>query len=217
MRLRALAAGGCALAVLAVPATAQAATTSTGHAKKLAKAGVLTAKDLKGWEFEAITAAPTDAKEEAALYKCLGLAKPSFTARNLGYDIGGTTGFIDSSADVASSIARAKAYFKAMQSKKGAGCVQKFMTTQLIDQGAPPAQISVSVKAVPITVKKADQDLAFHVVESLGGVTLNGYVIQARVGQTEITVSPVQVDGTNPSLAQGKSLIETVVKRVHAL
>jgi hypothetical protein len=219
MRLRALAAGGCALALLAVPATANAATTSTGHAKKLAKAGVLTQKDLKGWEFEAIQAAPTDAADEAAMYKCLGLSKPSFTARNRGYDIGSpdVARYIESAADVASSTARAKAYFKALQSKKGTGCVKKQIVAQLVHLGAPAADIKVSVKAVPITVAKAAQDVAFHIVESVGGYAIDGYAIQARVGATEIVVSSGQMDGAKPSLAQAKSLIQTAVKRVRAV
>jgi hypothetical protein len=223
MRLRALAAGGCALAVLALPATAGVAsahTISAGEAKKLAKAGVLTPKDLKGWEFEATEVAPTDAHDEAAMYKCLGLAKPSFTVRNRGYDIGSGSQpeFIDSSADVASSTSRAKAYFKAMQSKKGAGCVKQFLTAQLVHEGAPAGQVSVSVKAVPITVSKADQDVAFHIVESVSGTTYyTGYLIQALVGRTEITVNPVRIDGATPSLSQGRSLAQILVKRVRAI
>jgi hypothetical protein len=214
MRLRALAAGGCALAVLALPTTAHAAMTAT-EAKKLAKAGVLNPKkDLKGWEFEAAEVAPTDPEDEAAMYKCLGLSTPSFTARTRGYDIGSGTlpRFIESSADVTSSTAKAKAYFKAMQSNKGAGCVKKFLTAQLIHEGAPSPK--VSVKAVPITVSKADKDVAFHFVESAAGVTYDGYLIQALVGRTEITISPVQVADGKPSLSQGRSLTETLVKRV---
>jgi hypothetical protein len=217
MRLRALAAGGCALAVLAVPATANAATVSTSHAKKLAKAGALTAKDLKGWEFEASEVSPTDAKDEAALFKCLGLSKPSFTARNRGFDIASPNlaREIDSYVDVASSTARAKAYMTALQSKKGASCLDKAITAQFTDLGAP--NVKVTVKAVKITVAKADQDAAFHIVASVGGIPLEGYMIAARVGQTVVHVDPVQFDGTNASLAQGKSLIQTAVKRVRAI
>jgi hypothetical protein len=220
MRLRALAAGGCALAVLATPATATAATAHTlsaSEAKKLAKAGVLTTKDLKGWEFEPVEVGATDDKDEAAMYKCLGLSKPSFTARNRGYDIGSADRprFIESSADVVSSISAAKAYFTALQSKKGAGCVKKLIVGALSDQGAPV--VAVSVKAVSITVSGADMGVAFHIVEASKGFVLDGYLIQALVGRTEITVSPVQIGGGTPGLSQGRSLTRTVVKRVRAL
>jgi hypothetical protein len=217
MRLRALAAAGCALTVLAIPATANAATLSTSQAKKLAKAGVLTQKDLPGWEFEATEVAPTDAADEAALYKCLGLSKPSFTARNRGYDIGGSTGFIDSSADVAPSTAKAKAYLTALQSKKGASCLKKQIVAQFVQLGASATDFKVTVKAVPIIVAKADQDVAFHIVETFSGITIDGYQIEARVGRTEISLSPATMDGTKPSLAQGTSLTEKLVKRVRAI
>jgi hypothetical protein len=217
MRLRALAAGGCALAVLAMPATANAATLSTSQAKKLAKAAVLTPKDLKGWEFEASKVEPGDNADEKAMYKCLGLAKPSFTARNRGYSISSPSQplEIDSSADVASSTARATAYLKAQQSKKGASCAKKLIVDGLTGLGAQ--DVKVSVKQVPITVAGADRDVAFHVAVSGTGLAIDGYVIEAQVGRTEISVSPVRFDGSKPSLAQSRALTETLVKRVRAL
>jgi hypothetical protein len=217
LRLRALAAGCCALTVLAVPATANAATLSTSQAKKLAKAGVLTPKDLKGWQFEAPDVDPSNTTDEAALYKCLGLSKPSFTTRNRGYAISSPTQplEIDSSADVASSTAKATAYVKALQSAKGAGCVRKIFVAEFTHLGAP--EVKVSVKAVPITVARADRDVAFHIVGSVAGVSFDGYLIDAVVGRTEISVSPARFDGSKPSLSQSRALTETLVKRVRAI
>jgi len=75
MRLRALLVVSCAFVTSAMPVAATAAAAaaehpavSTAKAKKLAKAGVLTVKDVKGYSGRTPDLLPSDDKDEANLY-----------------------------------------------------------------------------------------------------------------------------------------------------
>lgn len=187
-------------------------------AKKLAKAGVLTQADLKGYTFEAKTVDPADAADEKSFYKCIGAKAPSYLARNEGASFTKGSLTIDSSADVASSVTAAKADLKAIKSTKAPACFRKSIVDLLKRSGATVQ--SVSVKRESATVKGGDGVSLLHIkaVADFGGTTLklDGYLLSILVGQTEITVSPGRFDGKAPSLKQATTLAQLVVKRVRA-
>lgn len=223
MRARVAAAAWILLLPLSVPGAASAwDQTADGisktQAKKLAKAGVLTTKDLPGYTAEALTEDAGDVADEKAYFKCLGAKYPTFLARNLGLTYSKGELNIDSSADVASSVSAAKADLKAIKSSKAPACYKKGITAFLKRTGFTVK--SVSVERSSVTVKGADGATAFHIRAEIQFqdmlFRLDGYDVSVLVGQTEITVSPGRLDGKAPSLKQSVALAEKVAKRVRA-
>lgn len=195
-----------------------AAAIGKAQAKKLAKAGVLTKADLKGYTSEAQPVDRAEAADERAFYKCVGVKAPSYLARNVGVSFTKGSLTIDSSADVASSVTVAKSDLKAIKSTKSPACFRKSILALLERSGATVK--SVSVKRESATVKGADGVSLLHIkaVADFGGtpLKLDGYLLSVLVGQTEITVSPGRFDGKSPSLKQSTALAQIVIERVRA-
>lgn len=226
MRVRTLlTAAGVATALLATTLPADAATTrppqsaiTRTEAQQLAKAGVLTKSDLPKYDVERRTRDASDDEFDAALYACLGAKVPKYLARNPGrsFILGALT--IDSTADVLTTARAAKADFSRLKSKKGPACYQKVLGEFL---GRFAEVQSVTVKRVPVVVANAQDAFAYKVNAALlidgDELTLDGYLLSARVGPTEIIVSPGRFNGGSASLKQTKSLANKVAKRVAAI
>lgn len=206
------------LCSVARAADTSVAAISKDRAKKLAKAGVLTKTDLKGWTQEAAESDPDDAADTKAYYKCLGAKVPTYLAKNKGYSYSKDPVIIDSSAQVVSSVTAANADLKAIKSSKAPACYEKQLTVAIERAGAKVK--SMSVKAVTVSVKGADGAHAFQIkaVLDFGDqlATLNGYDLSVLVGQTEIAVSPGRYDGKSPTLKQSTDLAAVATKRVRA-
>lgn len=221
-----IAAVGCALALLlASPASASASdgskTVSADKAKMLAKAGVLTKKDLAGYEQERLTATKQDDKAEAALYKCLGVPAPAFTARNRGFSYASPAEPMDieTLADVANSTKAAKRYFRAVKSAKAPGCLEEQLAAFAERNGSQAHGVKIVAKK--ITVRGVDGAIAFRYRATFegqfGSLKITYCQILMRVGQTEITLRNDRYDGKHPGLKLLSSLTERLVKRVRAV
>ncbi len=213
-----------ALVTTAVPAEAtstaptRAEITKT-EAQRLAKAGVLTKADLPQYEVERNTPDANDAQIESGLYRCIGVRAPKYLARNPGKSFTSGNLTIDSSADVLASVKQATADMKAVGSKKGAACYEGFFKQYFVEQGAEVQ--SFSVRKIALTVANADQAFAFRIRGTLSvegtPLLLEALLVAARVGQTEIVVSPGRFGGGTPSLKQSKALTNKLAKRVAAI
>lgn len=217
---------GCALALVAPSSVAVAGTTevqapaaasiSKAQAKKLAKAALVKARDLPGYECEANTAEPTDAADEAALYACLGVKVPKYAAENLGATYSSGAVVIDSASSVVATVKAARKDFKAVTSKKAAGCFKQQFENSLERDGFEVE--SLSVKKVPVTIAGADGAFAYRYSVRAGAegqhVHLIGYQLGVLVGQVEFQVSPARFDGAKPSLKQSRKVAAGIVKRV---
>lgn len=226
MPLRRLLMVGALAAALVAPVLPAEAVTTTPvqptitktEAQRLSKAGVLTKSDLPRYEVARNTRDATDKQYDIALYKCIGVRAPSYLVRNPGrsFTLGNLS--IDSSADVLGSVKQATADMKAVGSKKGAACYESIFRELFAKQGADVD--SVSVKKIPVTVANAPQAFAFRItaVFSFEGnpVMLDGLLVAARAGQTEIVVSPGRFGGGPPSLKQARALVNKLAKRVDA-
>lgn len=226
MRVRALlTAVGLASAMVVTTLPAQAATSRSGQggitkteAQRLAKAGVLTKSDLPSYDVERSTRDASDDEFDAALYACLGTKVPKYLARNPGrsFTLGALT--IDSTADVLTTARAAKADFSRLKSKQGPVCYQKVFAEFL---GRFAEVQSLTVKRVPVVVANAQDAFAYKVDAALlidgDELTLAGYLLAARVGPTEIIVSPGRYNGGSASLKQTKSLANKLAKRVAAI
>lgn len=238
MRLRGLLAIGCAFALVSPLTSADASVVGAAvsevqeqsaitkaRAKALAKAGVLKKGDLPGFAAERISREPGDAADARALYACLGAKVPKFAARNLGLTFTKDALQIDSSSDVLASVSKAKADLKLQASKKAPRCIKERLAALLEQEGVEIE--SLSVKPVDVKVKGADGASAYRygAVVTLQGteLRLTGFLLTARVGQTEIFVSPgIFVDpadysGPKPSLKQSVALARIAAKRVAAV
>jgi hypothetical protein len=226
MRARAALTMGCLAASLlaaGLPAgAASAAPAAAGitkvEAQKLARAGVLTKSDLPKYDVERSTRDASDEEFDARFYQCLGVKAPKYLVRNPGkvYTLGNLS--IDSYADVVASVRQARDDVKAVGSKKGAACYEQFMTEGAAEQGVEIT--SLSVKRIPFTVANADQAIAFRMtgVFSVEGnpLLLDGLVVVARVGQTQVVVAPGRYGGGTPSRKQARALTNKVAQRVAA-
>lgn len=223
---RPLLTGALAVALVAPALPAQAETGSTTRpaitrteAQQRAKAGVLTRADLPQYEVERNTRDATDAQFDVALYKCIGVKAPKYLARNPGRSFTSGSLSIDSSADVVATVKAATADMKAVGSKKGAACYEGFLKQYFVEQGAEVE--SFSVTKIPVAVANADQAFAFRITGAFSvegtPLLLEALLVAARVGQTEIVVSPGRFGGGMPSLKQSKALTNKLAKRVAAI
>lgn len=226
MPLRPLLIAGTLAAALVAPVLPAEAVTTTPvqptitktEAQQLSKAGVLTRSDLPQYEVERNTRDATDAQFDIALYKCIGVKGPKYLARNPGKSFTAGNLSIDSSADVLATVKQATADMKAVGSKKGAACYEGFLKQYFVEQGAEVQSFSVS--KIPVTVANADQAFAFRITGNFSvegtPLLLEALLVAARVGQTEIVVSPGRFGGGTPSLKQSKALTNKLCKRVAA-
>jgi hypothetical protein len=229
MRLRsALAGGALIVSMLAssfattLPAGA-AGTDATqvaitqAKAEKLAKAGVLTTKDLKTFRSEPYE---EDSPEYIAdFYGCLGAKPPKYLAKNPGRSFDKRALTIDSSAYVVNTPKAAKADFRAVMTKKGDSCLARAFRFAFEQEGATVDSIKVRRFALSIP----GTDLAFGQRYVMSGsfdgfpFAVVGLTLNALVGQTQMSVGPTRYDGREPSLTQATSLVNKVVQRVRAL
>lgn len=231
MRVRALlTAWGLLVALLApalLVATVPADATTTGparaaltktEAKQLAKAGVLTRSDLPNYDVERGTRDAADDEFDAALYACLGAKVPKYLARNPGrsFTLGALT--IESLADVLTTPRQARADFSLLKSRKGPLCYQKVFGEFL---GRLGEVRTLTVTRVPVVVANAQDAFAYRVDAAFvidgDELTLAGYLLAARVGATEVIVSPGRYNGGSASLKQARSLANKAAKRVAAI
>lgn len=227
MRARVLLTTGCVLAALLSPTAAVATGNAAGQpavskekAQKLAKAGVLTKKDMTGFTAEKNTADPTDAEDEAWYYACLGgKGVPTYVARNHGFSYSKGAQTLDSSADVVKSAKIGKADFKLVAGKKAPGCMKKAFARGLEREGG--AIESVKIKKIAVDVEGADLAIGYRydILASIQGVLIRlvGHDLYVLVGPTEITLSPGRFDGKMPGLAKSEALAEKLVARVKAV
>lgn len=191
---------GLLAAASANPAAAVAALTEP-EARAIANAGVVQQGDLPAGYFPPPTAAKQASDEsEAAFYKCVGVPAPTYLARNQGPVFvyaekvgspGGTSTQVDSSADVASSLAEATANQASLRSEKAAECFRQQLADTIGRSGATESQVGAKLEAA--TVKGADEAWAYHFAfaykqngQQAGG---NGYVLGVRVGQALMKVT----------------------------
>jgi hypothetical protein len=227
-----LVAGGVAAALVSQAGPAQAAAASggsagqhtqaaitTAKAKKLAKAGALTTKDLPGFDAAPQPADPKDAANERAVYKCLGAKVPTYAARNLGTAFTSGPLEVDSSADVISTVAAAKADLKAFTSDRAADCFKKALTRSFRQQGAVVS--SVAVTPISVKVSGADAVIAYRYTAkaTVQGQQLKlvGHELDILVGQTEISISPGVYNAPAPSVSTTVGLAKRLAKRVRAV
>lgn len=171
------------------------------QAKAIANAGVVMRQDLPANSFTPPRSeSEPDRKEEAAFYRCLGVAQPTYLARNSGLkfirgdDIGTPDAWtleVDSQADVADSTSDAVKDQLNMRTAKAVSCYREKLTRALSRnlRGAPKA---VAVELVQAAVAGADEAWAYKLsftVASMGeDVSGNGYVVGSRVGQALLSV-----------------------------
>jgi len=224
LNARRLSAAALVLAVGTVPmvaGNANAAVSKT-HAKHLAKAGVLTKKDLPGW-----TATPDagdgpftagDDVIDKQVTKCLGATEPKVIVENAGLDFAKGLQEIDSSSSVVKSAKSAAAYLKASTSAKGAACFTKYFPAAMKNEGVTVSHLSV--KAVRVKVSGADHAAGLHIIATIttpqGPVPLEFNQLGALVGATEIDLTGVGFAHKAPKFSQLEGLAHKLVKRVHA-
>lgn len=79
---------------------------------------------------------------------------------------------------------------------------------------------SLSVKRVPLAVANADQVIALRLTGAFSvegdPLLLDGLIVVARVGRTQVVVAPGRYGGGTPSRKQARVLTNTVAKRVAA-
>lgn len=220
MHLRALLAGGCALAVLATPTAARASEMQSAitksQAKKLAKAGVLKTGDLPGFKSTKRQVDPAIEDDEAALYECMGAPVPTYVVENPGLSFRKGPREITSRASVVDTVKHAKQDLKAYRSTKSAACYKQALISALEEQGV--VIDTVSLKLVKAAVGGASGAFAYKygVSGTVQGVRvqLRGFDISALLGQTELSVNTMRYDGAMPKLAEAVSLMEIAVARV---
>lgn len=227
MRVRAVLTAGCVAAGLlaaglpagAASAAPTAATITKTEAQKLARAGVLTRSDLPKFDVTRDIRGAEDDEFDARFYRCLGVKMPKYLVRDPGrsFDLGSLS--IESSADVLATVRQARADIKAVGSKKGATCFQQLLLEAYAEQGTEVQ--SLSIKKIPVTVANADQAFAFRLQATFSfegdPVLVDGLLLGARVGQTEISLAPGRFGGGTPSLKQARALVNKLAKRVAAI
>lgn len=221
-----LTAGGLVAALLAMGLPVAATTTQPAQpgitrteAQELGRAGVLTTSDLPTYDVARGTRDASDDEFDEMLYTCLGVKVPRYLARKPGrsFTLGNLS--IESSADVLATVRQARADMAAVGSKKGAACYQRLFAEGYAEQGIDVQ--SLSVKKIPVTVAHAEQAFAFRLtgIFTVEGnqLLLDGLLVAARVGQTEIVVAPARFGGGTPSLRQARMLTNKLAKRVAAV
>ncbi len=117
------------------------------------------------------------------------------------------------------TVKLAKADFKALKSTKGPTCYGQVLRG-FLEKNTDGVE-SFSIKPVAAKVAGAEGVFAYKIAATFSaqGVpyTLAGLLLAARVGQTELIVSPGRYNGGTPSLKQSQSLATKLVKRAQAV
>jgi hypothetical protein len=204
--------GGAKATATPTPLTAAQATT-------LAAAAVLTAADLPGYTAEKQTHDADDDAMDARLATCLGYAKPTYLARDFGTAFSKGSIEIDSSADVAPSVAVAKEELAALTSSKAEGCLK----AEFEDLVASSGGTVTSFEMTPVTIDVPGADDAFgfslRFAATAGGqrIAFSGYEVGSLVGPVEIDVSVIDSSGGSTfSLDAAVALLRKVTDRTKA-
>lgn len=199
--------------------TAPTSTTVTAaQAKELAAKAILQADDLPGYSGKPATHDASDAQVEATTQKCLGAPTPHYLARNFGTQFTKGQAEIDSSADVADSVANAKTQLDALTGPKAAGCLRQSLDAVVAHSGGTVKSFSATL--VPVTVPGADASFAYkfeiQAAFNAQSVTISGYEVGALVGQVEVDLQGTAINGEGPTLSQLQQLIQVATNRVRA-
>jgi hypothetical protein len=193
------------------------ASLTAAQAKAAAAAAILTAADLPGYAVEAQEADPEDAADDAALAACIGVAKPTYLTRDLGRSFSKGDLEVDSSADVATSAAAAKAELDAYISPKGVDCVRTQLSAYFTKQGLTVGSFTATPTSV--TVPGADAVFAFEIALDASApdgskLQLRGFEMGSLVGQVEVSLTAIGTPTTNLTLAEAQALLATSTDRV---
>lgn len=204
-----------ALSTLAVPALGGVASAATSLSGKLAKAGVQQSGDLSGW-----TVTPgsletgSGSGSDSTPFNCGGTRKVDYVAGDSAMAIKGSIVLLSGSA-VARSVGAAESDLQVSKSSKAVACLKKSMGA-----GALGADGSMTIKRVSDKVSGTDQSAVFRIVmkETAGASTLevDGYLLEARVGRSELSVWSESSTST-PSLTQATKLLKKMAHRVRAV
>ena len=192
---------------------------STPKAQEVVKVGVLTAADMPGYKAEDQEADPDDEKSDEHVATCLGLAKPSYVARNPGRSFTKGDLEVESTADVASSASQAKAELKAFGTDKAEGCLKDEFNSLLKESGGTISRFELTPQT--ISVKGADDTFAYKLDfgATIAGqnLTFSGIAVGALVGQVELEVNAFDPTGSGSfGIDQAVPLLQKVVDRTKA-
>jgi hypothetical protein len=192
---------------------------TTAKAQALAKAAVLTAADMPGYKAEESKDDPNDKATDQRIAACLGTTKPTYLAENPGMTFTKGDLEVDSSADVAPSVATAKAEVAAFTSPKLKDCVKQEFAKLLADSHGVITAFEITPQSS--TVTGADETFAytFDLRASVAGQQLhfNGLDVGALVGQVEVDLSVFDQSGSSTfTVEQANALLQRAVDRTKA-
>jgi hypothetical protein len=227
--LAALALAGCdgrsaapaAPAAASEPATAAprvaAAPLTPARAQELATAAILVDGDVPGYTATRQTLHP-DAGTSAALKRCLGVPPETYLWSDAGTSFTKGNVQIDSTVDVARSVAAAQTEITAQRGPQGGGCDEDNLKQALYDSGA--AVESTSSRLLPVSVEGADDSFVYELsgTSMLVGrkVAFHGFEIGALIGQVEIGLTVAQTGSSSYPVADALALVKKAVDRVRA-
>jgi hypothetical protein len=192
---------------------------TTAKAQALATAAVLTEADLPGYKAEKQSHDAEDEAFDTRVATCLGLAKPTYLARDFGTAFTKGSLEIDSSADVAPSAAAGLIELQALTGSKAEGCLKAEFTTLIAASGGTVKAFTLT----PMTINVPGADAVFgyklDFAANAGGQALSftGYDVGSLVGQVEIDVTVIDSSGSSSfGLDQAVALLSKVTDRTKA-
>gem|GEM_PF-3374907 len=203
-------------------ASAKAAVTPVAltleKAKILAAAAVLTEADLPGYTTKAQTHDASNDVLDAKMATCLGVTASTYLTRNFGTAFSKGELEIDSSADVATTVAEAKKQLAEMTNSKAPACLKSQLTAVLASSGFTVTSFSAQHASVTIP----GSDVAFMYTMALTGtvqgrnIELRGFNAGSLVGQVEVGVSVFAPSATSFTLEQMTALLTKATERTKA-
>jgi hypothetical protein len=192
---------------------------TTAKAQALATAAVLTEADIPGYQAEKQTHDADDEAFDTRVATCLGLAKPTYLARDFGTAFTKGSLEIDSSADVAPSAAAARTELQALTGSKAEGCLKVEFTTLVAASGGTVKTFTIA----PVTISVPGSDAVFgyqmDFAANAGGQALSfsGYDVGSLVGQVEIDLTVIDSSGSSSfTLDQAVALLQKATDRTKA-
>lgn len=191
---------------------------TAAQAKVLTAAGVLTEADMPGYDAAPQKADPENDALEVKLASCLGIAAPTYLARDLGKAYTKGELEIDSSADAFTTLDAAKARTAAFKSAKGEACVKQVLTEELASNNLTVTTFTSEL--VPVTVPGSDDAFLYKLTFSgtSGGqaIEFSGFEAAARVGQVEAELSVIASAANSFTQEQTVELLSKAAGRIKA-
>ena len=191
---------------------------TAAKAKVLTAAGVLSKADLPGYEAEAQEHDAETDSTDAKLATCLGIAAPTYLARDFGTAFTKGELEIDSSADAAATLDAAKARISAFKTPKAEACVKGVLTAELASSDLTVTKFTTEL--VPVTVTGSDDSylykLTFAGTTSGQTIEFSGFQAAARVGQVEADLSIIASAENGFTQEQAVELLAKAVGRIKA-